>query len=114
MKNVAVLLIKAANGGLFVAAFAVLGEMAKPKRFAGLFSAAPSVALANLVVTLVTKGALEGRESCRGMVIGGLAFVLAAAVAVPVLRRTRVLAASAVVGTAWLLVAEAGYLAVLR
>jgi len=31
---------------VFVACFAVLGEMLHPKRFAGIFSASPAVALA--------------------------------------------------------------------
>ncbi|MEA2502248.1 MAG: hypothetical protein QOD01_2359, partial [Actinomycetota bacterium] len=48
MKTAAVLGLKAVNGGLFVVAFALVSEALKPKRFAGLFSAAPSVALANL------------------------------------------------------------------
>jgi hypothetical protein len=33
-------------GGALVVAFALLSETLKPKRFAGLFSAAPAVALA--------------------------------------------------------------------
>jgi hypothetical protein len=36
-------------GGLFVSAFAVLGDGLKPKSFAGLFGAAPSVAFLGLV-----------------------------------------------------------------
>ena len=45
MKEIAPLALKALNGGLFVVAFALLAEMLKPKRFSGLFSAAPSIAL---------------------------------------------------------------------
>jgi hypothetical protein len=30
------ILVKAVNGGLFVASFAVIGEMLQPKRFAGI------------------------------------------------------------------------------
>jgi hypothetical protein len=37
---VVVLAVKALNGGLFVVAFALVGEVLDPKRFAGLFSAA--------------------------------------------------------------------------
>lgn len=32
-------------GGLFVSVFALVGDVLKPKSFAGLFGAAPSVAL---------------------------------------------------------------------
>ena len=39
-------------GGLVVSAFAMLGDVLRPKTFAGLFGAAPSVALATLAITL--------------------------------------------------------------
>jgi hypothetical protein len=35
-------------GGFVVSAFALLGDLLRPKSFAGLFGAAPSVALATL------------------------------------------------------------------
>jgi hypothetical protein len=35
-------------GGAVVSVFAVIGDLLKPKSFAGLFGAAPSVALATL------------------------------------------------------------------
>jgi len=53
MHQVVVLAVKAVNGGLFVVAFAVVAQCLKPKRFAGLLSAAPSVAIANLIVDIV-------------------------------------------------------------
>ena len=53
-------------GGIAVSAFAVLGDTLRPKSFAGLFGAAPSIALATLLITLSQKGAqfvgLEGRS----------------------------------------------------
>ena len=52
--------VKAVNGGLFVVLFSLIAEMLTPKRFAGLFSAAPSVALANLIVVIISKGHGEG------------------------------------------------------
>ena len=42
------LVLRFVIGGLVVSSFAVLGDMLKPKSFAGLFGAAPSVALATL------------------------------------------------------------------
>ena len=42
--------------GLIVSFFAVLGDALKPKSFAGLFGAAPSVALATLGLTILTDG----------------------------------------------------------
>ena len=41
MHQAVVAAIRALNGGLFVIAFALVGEVLDPKRFAGLFSAAP-------------------------------------------------------------------------
>ena len=49
-------LIRFIIGGLFVCAFAVLGDSLKPKSFAGLFGAAPSVALATLLLTIRREG----------------------------------------------------------
>ncbi|MGC2803114.1 MAG: DUF3147 family protein, partial [Candidatus Acidiferrum sp.] len=52
-------------GGIIVSIFAILGDLLKPRSFAGLFSAAPSVALATLGLTILTDGkryaALESR-----------------------------------------------------
>ena len=63
-------------GGIAVSAFAALGDTLRPKSFAGLFGAAPSIALATLLITLSQKDApfvaLEGRS----MIVG--AFALAA------------------------------------
>ena len=37
--------------------FAAFGDVLRPKSFAGLFGAAPSIALATLLITLSQKGA---------------------------------------------------------
>ena len=39
-------------GGIAVSTFAALGDSLRPKSFAGLFGAAPSIALATLLITL--------------------------------------------------------------
>ena len=44
-------------GGVIVSAFAVIGSLLKPVSFAGLFGAAPSVALATLGLTIAEHGA---------------------------------------------------------
>jgi hypothetical protein len=54
--DVVVVFIKALFGGCLVVAFALLGHVLRPKWFAGLFAAAPSVAIASLVVTVLDKG----------------------------------------------------------
>ena len=47
------ILLRIIIGGVTVSGFAMLGEMLKPKSFAGLFGAAPSVSLATLVLTVM-------------------------------------------------------------
>jgi hypothetical protein len=49
-------LIRFFVGGLAVSAFAVLGDLFRPKSFAGLFGAAPSVALATLAIPFWNQG----------------------------------------------------------
>ena len=57
-------------GGLAVSAFAALGDIFRPKTFAGLFGAAPSIALATLVIGLLKQGpnniAVQGRSMAAG------------------------------------------------
>jgi hypothetical protein len=43
-------------GGPIVSVFAILGDVLRPKSFAGLFSAAPSVALVTLTLALIKQG----------------------------------------------------------
>jgi hypothetical protein len=85
--KVAEVALKALAGGLFVLAFAALAQVLTPKRFAGIFSAAPSVALGSLLVTVAFSGAGEVAESVRAMRIGALAFTLYCLAAVPLIRR---------------------------
>ena len=63
-------------GGIAVSAFAALGDTLRPKSFAGLFGAAPSIALATLLITLSQKGATFAAVEGRSMIVG--AFALAA------------------------------------
>jgi len=63
-------------GMLGVGAFAALGDSLRPKSFAGLFGAAPSIALATLFITLSQKGAPFVAMEGRSMIVG--AFALAA------------------------------------
>ncbi len=60
-------------GGLVVSAFAVLGNLFKPKSFAGLFGAAPSVALATLTLTVFKNGKSYASVEARSMIAGGIA-----------------------------------------
>jgi uncharacterized membrane protein (GlpM family) len=61
-------------GGFVVTAFAALGDVLKPKSFAGLFGAAPSVALATLGLTIVAEGKIYAAVEARSMIVGAVAF----------------------------------------
>lgn len=82
------LLIRFLIGGVVVSVFAVIGDVLKPKTFAGLFGAAPSVALATLGLTSHSKGNLYASIEARSMIIGAVAFLLyGLAVAAIMMRR---------------------------
>jgi uncharacterized membrane protein (GlpM family) len=89
MHDVLILVIKGVVGGTLVAGFALLSQGLEPKRFAGLLSAAPAVALAGLAVTLLDRGAHEAHEAGTGMIVGAAAMAVYAAAAIPMLRRMR-------------------------
>jgi hypothetical protein len=63
-------------GGIAVSLFAALGDGLRPKSFAGLFGAAPSIALATLLITLSENDAPFAAIEGRSMIVG--AFALAA------------------------------------
>jgi uncharacterized membrane protein (GlpM family) len=94
MHDVLILAIKGVAGGTLVVAFALLSHALTPKRFAGLFSAAPAVALAGLTITLLDKGAHEAHQSSAGMIAGAAGMAVYAAAVIPLLRRTRAPVAS--------------------
>src|ERR1051326_8004706 len=67
------LLIRFALGGLIVSIFAVLGDIFRPKSFAGIFDAAPSVALATLTLTVVKEDGDYAALAARSMLLGAIA-----------------------------------------
>lgn len=66
-------------GGAIVSFFAILAEMFRPKSFAGLFGAAPSIALATLGLTIASHGAKYAATEARSMILGAVAFLCYAA-----------------------------------
>ena len=74
-------------GGILVSAFAFAGDILRPKSFAGLFGAAPSVALATLALTTVADGKEYASTEARSMVGGAIAFLIYASVMSRVLMR---------------------------
>jgi len=71
------LAIRFVAGGALVALFAVLGDIFTPKSFAGLFAAAPSVALATMLLTLHKQGSAYVSTEARSMIVGAVAFTVA-------------------------------------
>lgn len=60
-------------GGVIVSAFAILGDMLRPKSFAGLLGAAPSVALATLGIAVVQHGPHYATVESWSMIYGAAA-----------------------------------------
>ena len=52
-------------GGLVVSLFSALGDVLRPKSFAGLFGAAPSIALATIGLTIRQNGSAYAALECR-------------------------------------------------
>jgi hypothetical protein len=90
-------------GGAVVSTFAALGEVLRPKSFAGLFGAAPSIALATLSLTIAHDGHAYAALEARSMIAGALAFFLYAAAVSWVLMRYKppALAASVALLPVW-------------
>lgn len=74
-------------GGVVVSLFAVLGDVLRPKSFAGLFGAAPSIALATIGLTIRQDGRAYVALECRSMMLGAVAFFIYASLVSWVLRR---------------------------
>jgi hypothetical protein len=85
-------------GGAVVSFFAVLGEIFRPKSFAGLFGAAPSIALATLGLTIAHNGKAYAAIEARSMVVGAIAFFCYASAASWVLMRFKPRTLTATVG----------------
>jgi hypothetical protein len=103
-------LLRFVIGGLAVSLFSLLGALFRPKSFAGLFGAAPSIALSTLAMALTSQGPSYAAREGRAMIVGAIALCLYAILVCQLLERTRLGAASATMLAllAWLAVAGAG------
>jgi hypothetical protein len=90
-------------GGFVVSAFAVAGSLFKPTSFAGLFGAAPSVALATLGLAVAKQGRVYASIECRSMIAGAAALGLYSLLVSRLLLRFRLSALSATLSStlAW-------------
>jgi hypothetical protein len=96
-------------GGLLVCAFALISEMGKPKQFAGIFSAAPSVLLAGLIVTLLTKGATHAILTTEGAIAGAIGMIFFCIVAAPAIKRYTALPGSLLALACWFVVSSIAF-----
>ncbi len=109
-------LLRFVIGGVVVSTFAFIGDVVKPKSFAGLFGAAPSVALATLALTVATSGGTYAGIECRSMVVGAIALGVYSLIVMWLLIRRHVFPLKAALASlaAWFAVAFGLWLALLR
>lgn len=109
------LLARFVLGGVIVSMFAATGDLFKPKSFAGLFGAAPSVALATLVLTVAKHGHEYAATEARSMIIGAAAFLVYAQLAAWSMMRHSMSAmkTTLLLLPAWLVIAVGGWWVIL-
>jgi hypothetical protein len=107
--DIVVLAVKGCLGGALVVTFSLLSEALRPKSFAGLFGAAPSIALGALIVTAVTRSTAVAREQSLAMIVGAAAMILYCATAIPCVDRLGALRGSFLAIGIWLSVVVVGY-----
>lgn len=83
-------LIRFIAGGVVVSLFATLADVLRPKSFAGLLGASPSIALVTLTLAFSQKGADYASLEGRSMVIGSLALAVYSWLVCQVLLKGRV------------------------
>jgi len=100
-------LIRFFAGGVLVSLFAIVGDVLRPKSFAGLFGAAPSVALATLALAFWKDGGAYVSTEGRSMILGGVALGVYTFLVCQLLMRVRCSALTATLGATavWLMVA---------
>lgn len=114
MKDAILLGARVLAGGALVVAFAVLGDAVKPKMFSGLFSGAPSVATASLLVTGLAVGPKQDEKYAVGMIAGAIGLVAFAAIAALVVKRFGSIGGSFIAWAGWAVTAAALYIVFVR
>jgi hypothetical protein len=76
-------------GGALVSLFALIGDVLRPKRLAGIFGGAPSVALATLALTGYSSGPPIAALEARSMILSSVGFVLYVGIAARLLASAR-------------------------
>ena len=98
-------------GGIVVSVFAILGDIVKPESLGGGFAAAPTIALATLVLTMHKHGGVYVAAEARSMVAGAIAFfAYACAVSFVLMRwRAKALATAIALLPIWFATAAGAY-----
>jgi hypothetical protein len=102
-------LVRFLIAGAAVSIFAILGDILRPKSFAELFGAAPSVALASLGLAVFHHGGSYASVQGRTMACGAVALLCYSFLVCQLLMRARwhALTATLVCAIAWLIIALA-------
>src|ERR1700751_4407678 len=100
-------LIRFLAGGVLVSLFAIVGDVLRPKSFAGLFGAAPSVALATLTLAFWKHGGGYVATEGRSMILGAVALMIYSFLICQLLMRVHcsALIATVTATATWLVVA---------
>ena len=72
------MIIRFLLGGAIVSLFSLAGDLIQPKSLAGIFGAAPSVAIATLALAFASSDGGAAKASAQGMtmIAGAMAFIL--------------------------------------
>ena len=100
MKDAALLAVRVLAGGMLVVAFAMLSDTFKPKMFAGLFGAAPSVATASLLVSGLAMG--PSKDEKYAMIAGAIGLIAYSAAAALAVKHLGSVVGSVVAWAAWI------------
>jgi hypothetical protein len=112
VNSVVLIVLRGLAGGALVVLFALLAEVLSPKAFAGLFSAAPSVAFASLALTIGFENVAKARTEATGMVLGGIGMVASCVFATVAIPRLKAVWGSLAAWVTWAMISLGLYWAV--
>ena len=69
------IILRVLAGGIAVSMFAALGEIIRPKSFAGLSGSAPSIVLATISLTVMKDGSRYAAIEAKSMILGAIGFI---------------------------------------
>jgi hypothetical protein len=112
--HILTIVLKGLAGGTLVALFALFGEVIRPRSLAGIASAAPSVAGAGLLVTMLSTGLVSAHQQSLGMIAGAVGLLAWCLVGADVVKRFGSLKGSIATTAIWFAAALASWGLLLR